>query len=74
MIINSKCGKYSVNIIDNGGRGETFIAVARMNVFDSETMNDTSYWFLIGHYKTLKSAIRQSAKKMTSRNIELAVA
>ena len=71
--INSKCGKYSVNIIQNG-KEESYLAIANMNTFDSETMSDTSYWFSIGWYKTTKNAIRQAVKKMAKFNIDLDIA
>jgi hypothetical protein len=71
MSINSKCGKYSVNII---WTGNTFLAIANINTFDSETMSDTSYWFTIGRYKTEKGAIRQAIKKMASHNVYLDIA
>jgi hypothetical protein len=71
MKINSKCGKYNVNIIKNGDYG--FIAIANMNGFDSETMGNDSYWFTVGHYKAEKTAIRQAVKKMQCHNIALEV-
>jgi hypothetical protein len=70
--INSTCGKYSVNIFQNG-EGGSWYAIANINDFDSETMSNQSYWFTIGRtYKTEQIAIRQAAKKMASHNIALA--
>lgn len=75
-IINSKCGKYSVEIMENGRNAEYGYMVAAMmnNSFDSETMSNKTYWFTVGTYKTEKNAIRQAVKKMAGYNIELDVA
>jgi len=73
LTINSKCGKYSVNIMRNGRDGD-YLAVANQNTFCSESMSDTSYWFTIGRYKTEKNAIRQSIKKLANHNVELNIA
>jgi hypothetical protein len=68
MRIESKCGKYNVNIMDTG---QSLLAIANMNTFDSETMSDSSYWFTIGRYKTEKGAVRQSAKALARHGVEL---
>jgi len=72
MTINSKCGSKAVQLIKNGGREDDIIAIAVQNSFDSETMSNTSYWFTVGHYKSEKTAIRQSAKKLAQYGYELA--
>ena len=69
--IESKCGKYSVDLIKNGGHDDDIIAVACSNSFDSETMSNSSYWFTIGYYKSINMAIKQARKKMAAHNIEL---
>jgi hypothetical protein len=68
MRIESKCGKYNVNIMDTG---HSLLAIANMNMFDSETMSNNSYWFTIGRYKTEKGAVRQSAKALARHGVEL---
>ena len=73
MTIKSKCGKYSVNIIQNGKDGNNFMACACFNQFDSESMSDSQYWFTIGRYKSVKNAVRQSIKKLSVHRVELAV-
>jgi hypothetical protein len=62
-----------VQFFENGGHSDPIIAIAYLNSFDSETMSNTSYWFTIGTYKTMKNAIRQAAKKMQLHNKELAI-
>ena len=66
----SKCGKYGVEIIENGRNAEYgYIVCAVFN--DGLHYGGTSYWFSIGHYKTLAGAQRQSIKKMAAHNIEI---
>ena len=68
----TKCGKYGVDLIRNGGREDDIIAMAFIN--DGDGYGGTSYWFTIGHYANEKNAIRQSAKKMAAMGKELNVA
>ena len=67
--INSTCGKYSVEFIDNGGG--KILACAMLN--DGQSYGGASYWFTVGTYKTLKTAIRQAIKKMAAHGKELAI-
>ena len=73
MKINTVCGRAGVQFIENGGRSDKIITIAYLREFDSETMSDTSYWFTIGTYKTMKTAIRQASKKLQAHNMELAI-
>lgn len=67
-VIKSTNGKYAVEIV---ATGEKLMACA---VFcDGMSYDGSNYWFTIGHYKTMKSAIAQSIKKMSRHNIELEI-
>ena len=68
--INSTCGKYAVEFI-HYNNDDKVMACAVMS--DGQQYGGNSYWFTIGHYKTAKSAMRQSIKKMAAFNIELNV-
>ena len=68
--IKTTDGKHAVDFIQNGDGG-SYLAVAEMKCFDSETMSDWSYWFTIGWYKTLESAKKWAAKKLRAFNLEL---
>ena len=72
--IKSTCGKYAVNFIKNGGRNDAVIAMANLAT-GSTAYGDTTYeyWFYIGKYKSEKTAIRQSVKRMRQHGIELAI-
>lgn len=67
--INTTDGNYGVEFIENG---DSIMAVAVMN--DGESYGGSSYWFTIGTYKSMKTAIRWAIKKMAAHNKELNVA
>lgn len=65
--INTTDGKYGVEFIENDGDINA-IAV----IHDGMTYGGSSYWFTVGHYKTMKSAIRYSKKALAKLGHELA--
>jgi len=67
--INTVCGKYGVEFIENGDYGIMAVAVSN----DGQSYGGSSYWFAIGHYKSEKTALRQSIKKMAAMGKELAI-
>lgn len=67
--INCTDDRYGVEFIENG---DSILAVAVIN--DGESYGGSSYWFTIGHYKSMKSAIRFATKKMAQFNKELKAA
>ena len=69
--INSKCGKYRVEITQANSDGTLMAVATSQNV--GRGYGDFEYWFTIGHYKSEKTAIRQSVKKMQSMGRELAI-
>jgi len=66
--INSKCGKYAVELIATNREGN-IMACAMFR--DGQSYGGNSWWFTIGHYKSEKAATRQAIKKMMQHNIEL---
>ena len=70
--IKSTCGKYTINLMEIN-RGESVLTIANQVGFDFETMSNESYWFTVGTYRTMKTAIRWAVKKMEEHNIQLAV-
>lgn len=67
--INCTNDRYGVEFIENG---DSILAMAVIN--DGESYGGSSYWFTIGTYKSMKTAIRYAAKKMAQFNKELKVA
>ena len=65
--IYSTDGRYSVEFIENDG---SYLTVATIE--DGMSYGGSSYWFTIGHYKSIKTATRWARKKMAKFNIELA--
>lgn len=68
--INCTNDRYGVEFRE--GYDGTIIADAVIN--DGQSYGGSSFWFRIGTYKTMKSAIRYAAKKMAQFNKELKVA
>ena len=50
--------------------GEKYLAIAQIE--DGESYGGASYWFSIGYYKSMKSAIRFANKQLAKHNLELA--
>jgi len=73
VTIKSTCGKYEVNVMENGRNAEHGYIVAA-SICDGQSYGGSSYWFHIGHYKTLKNALTWAKKKMADHNIELQAA
>lgn len=65
--INCTDSRYGVEFIENG---DSILTIAVIN--DGESYGGTSYWFTVGHYKTMKNAIRFAAKKLAMHGLELA--
>ena len=64
--IFSTDGRYSVEFIKNY---DSYMAVAVIE--DGMSYGGGSYWFTIGHYKSIKNAMRWVRKAMARHNIEL---
>lgn len=70
--INTKDGNHGVQFIENVDGQGSIMAVAVLN--DGQSYGGSSYWFTIGTYKTMKSAIRYSAKRLQRHGYELEIA
>lgn len=68
--INCKDERYGVEFME-GYEGEI---IADAVIHDGNTYGGSSYWFRIGTYKSMKSAIRFAAKKMAQHGLELQTA
>lgn len=65
--IFSTDGRYSVEFIKSS---DSYMAVALIE--DGQSYGGASYWFTIGHYKSIKNAMRWVRRAMARHNIELA--
>jgi hypothetical protein len=71
--IKSTCGKYEVNVMENGRNAEHGYIVTA-SICDGQSYGGSSYWFSIGQYKSLGNALKWARKKMAAYNIELQAA
>ena len=70
MTIKSTCGKYEVNVMENGRNAEHGYIVTA-SICDGLSYGGSSYWFSVGRYKSLNNALKWARKKMADQNIEL---
>jgi len=74
MTIKSTCGKYEVNVMENGRNAEHGYVVTASICDGMSWGGGSSYWFSVGHYKNLGNALKWATKKMADHSIELQAA
>ncbi len=68
MYAKSKCGKYAVNILQNGDGGG-YLASAL--ICDGQSYGGDTWWYRIGRYKSQKTAIRYAKLSLAEHGVEI---